>query len=73
VVTFQAARSSSGPSRTTSAVSGTVPPPKSLPGMGWPGMAGFTGRASAPPMKSLPTGVESSRMVLPVNVGVSMF
>jgi hypothetical protein len=36
-------------------------------------MAGFTGRASAPPMKSLPTGVESSRIALVVNVGVSMF
>jgi hypothetical protein len=47
--------SSAGSPCSTSAVRGTVPPPKSLPRTTWLGSAGLTGRAAAPPMKSVPT------------------
>ena len=68
----QAARSSWGWPRSASAVSGSAPPAKSLPGTIGPGSVRRTGMASAPPTKSEPTGMVSCRIGLVVRVCVGM-
>ena len=68
----QAARFLLGWPRFTSAVRGSAPPAKSLPGTIGPGSPGWTGMASAPPTKSEPTGGASCRIGLVVCVGVGM-
>ena len=57
--------------RSTSAVRGSAPPAKSLPGNAGPGSAARTGMASAPPTKSEPTGM-SCRIGLVVSVCVGI-
>src|SRR5512132_4274043 len=68
----QATRSSLGWPRSASAVSGSVPPAKSLPGTIGPGSVGRTGMALVPPTKSEPTGMASCRIGLVVRVCVGM-
>jgi hypothetical protein len=68
----QAARFLLGWPRSTSAVRGSAPPAKSLPGTIGPDSPGSTGIASAPPAKSEPTGGASCRIGLIVCVGVGM-